>query len=159
MPRVSAVWFVRSAAVVVALSVSAAAGDPSAAKVEPVTLRGTVVELTAALKSLGLKYDTEPVARQVVLKADDGTLTPLFSDDASRALFEDVRLRGRRTEIQGRRHPGIPYLQVVTFQIEDEGRLRTPEYFCEVCTISVRFPQICPCCQGEMVLRMRPEHD
>ena len=129
----------------------------SANAAEPVTLRGSVVLLTEALKPIGLTYDPEPVAKQVVLKGDDGTITPILSDDASRALFQDDRLRRRKAEVQGRRHPGLPYLQVVAFKVEDEGRFRTPEYFCEVCTISVRYPQICPCCQGEMELRMRPE--
>jgi hypothetical protein len=116
-----------------------------------------VVELTDALKPLGLSFDSEPIARQVVLKDDAGALTPLLSDDASRALFADKRLRGRRAELRGRRYPGLPYFQVVSFQVEDQRRLRTPEYYCEICTISVRFPQICPCCQGDMVLRMKPE--
>ena len=79
---------------------------------------------------------------------EDGTITPLSSDETSRALFMDERLRNRNAQIVGRRFAGVPYLQVVTIQVESEGRLRTPEYFCEVCTISVRYPQICPCCQG-----------
>ena len=120
-------------------------------------MSGKVVLLADALKGSGLDFDVEPVSKQVVLKGDDGTITPLLSDDASRALFLDERLRNRRAEIAGRHHPGLPYIQVVSFQIEDQGRLRTPEYYCEICTISVRFPQICPCCQGEMVLRMTPE--
>ena len=124
---------------------------------ETVVLKGKVVELTAALKARGLPFDEEPVATQVVLQGADGTLTPLLRDDASRALFVDERLRNRPTEIVARRHSGLPYLQVVSFRVEDEGRLRTPEYYCDVCTISVRYPQECPCCQGPMDLRMRPE--
>jgi hypothetical protein len=158
MPRTSAVQFVLPWALALTLTAASGTADDGgrpAGGFEPVTLTGTAVELTVALRALGLKYDTEPVARQVVLKGDDGTITPLLSDDASRALFEDARLRGRRTEVQGRRHPGLPYLQVVSFKVEDGGRLRTPEYFCEICTISVRFPQTCPCCQGDMILRMR----
>jgi hypothetical protein len=135
----------------------APAPSAAAVKTEPVTLSGTVLLLAEALKPTGLTFDTEPLARQVVLKGDDGVITPLISDEASRALFQDERLRNRRTEIKGLRHPGLSYLQVVSYRIVAEGRLRTPEYYCEVCTISVRFPQICPCCQGAMVLRMRPD--
>ena len=69
----------------------------------------------------------------------------------------DSRLRNRNARIVGRRFAGLPYLQVVTIEVEDDGRLRTPEYFCEVCTISVRYPQICPCCQGPMELQMKPD--
>lgn len=145
----------------IAMFLAAAAPAPTAEpqtppKPEPVTLSGTAVLLPEVLKVTGTAFDTEPIARQVVIKGDNGAITPLLSDDASRALFKDERLRHRRTEVQGLRHPGWPYLQVVSFRVEDEGRLSTPEYYCEICTISVRYPQICPCCQGDMVLRMRP---
>jgi len=127
------------------------------AKPESVTMTGKVVELTAALKSRAIPADADPVAHQVVLQADDGTVTPLLSDDATRALFQDDRLRNRRTEIKAWRYPGLPYVQVLSFKVEDHGQLRTPEYYCDVCTISVRYPQPCPCCQGPMELRMKPE--
>jgi hypothetical protein len=130
---------------------------PAGEKAESVTLRGKVVELAEALKSKGINADPEPIAGQVVLVGDDGTMTPLLSDDASRALFQDKRLRGRKTEVDGLRRAGVPYLQVVMFKIEDEGAMRTPEYYCEICAIHVRYPQICPCCQGPMVLQMKPE--
>jgi hypothetical protein len=129
---------------------SGAPGEP----VEAVTKTGQVVELTSILKARALVADPEPIAHQFVLQEPGGTITPLLSDDASRALFLDGRLRNRLVEIHGRRYPGLPYLQVMTFQVDDHGRWRTPEYFCEVCTISVRYPQICPCCQGPMELRM-----
>ncbi len=125
--------------------------------VETVTLKGTVIELSEALKPTGLTVDAEPIAKQVVVRDSAGAITPLLSDDASRALFLDERLRHRPVEIQARRHPGLPYVQLITFKVEDDGRMRTPEYYCEICTISVRYPQICPCCQGDMELRMKPE--
>ncbi len=137
------------------IALTIAAGPVS--KPELVTITGKVVLLPEALKSTGLAFDSPPIARQAVLKADDGAIIPLLSDDASRALFEDDRLRHRKTRIIGRIHPGLPYFQVMSFKIEDEGKLRTPEYYCDICTISVRFPQICPCCQGDMILRMEPE--
>jgi hypothetical protein len=132
---------------------------PSGSAPEAVTLRGKVMILAAALESrgLGLKADPEPIAKQVVLLAEDGSITPLLSDESSRALFLDERLRNCRAEIQGRRFKGMPYLQVSTFKVERDGRLQTPEYYCEVCAISVRYPQTCPCCQGPMVLRMKPD--
>ena len=92
-----------------------------------------------------------------MLLGDDRSITPLFRDDASRALFLDERLRDCRAEIQGRRFRGVPYLQVTTFQVEREGRLQTPEYYCSVCSITVGYPQICPCCQGPMDLRMKSD--
>src|SRR4051812_21088926 len=86
-------------------------------KVETAVLAGKVVELAKALKATGLSFDEEPIAKQVVLQGSDGTLTPLLSDDASRALFLDERLRNRPIEIVGRRHRGLPYLQVVSFKV------------------------------------------
>ncbi len=139
------------------------AGPPSSGppriKAEAVILRGKVMPLGAALQSLGLdvKPDPEPIAHQMVLVGEDRSITPLLSDDASRALFLDERVRGCRTEIRGLRFPGVPYLQVSSFRIEHEGQLRTPEYYCSICAISERFPQVCPCCQGPMELRMKPE--
>jgi rubrerythrin len=53
-------------------------------------------------------------------------------------------------------HAGVPYLEVTNIRVEEQGALRTPEYYCEVCTITVRYPQVCPCCQGEMELRFDP---
>ena len=81
----------------------------------------------------------------------------VLDDPASRALFADERLRDRAVEIRGRRFEGLPYVQVTSFRVEQDGAWRTPEYYCDVCTISVRDPQPCPCCQGTMELRMRPE--
>jgi hypothetical protein len=122
-----------------------------------VSVSGQVIELAEALTAYDVKFDADPIIKQVVMKGEDGAIVPLLSDPASRALFLDERLRRRRVVIQGRRYEGLPYLQVVTFQVDDRGTLRTPEYYCDVCTISVRYPQVCPCCQGPMELRMKPE--
>ncbi len=138
-----------------ALSFTPADGTPD--NPESVTLRGKVVELAEALKSRGINPDPEPIAGQVALVTDEGAIVPLLSDEASRALFQDKRLRGRKTEVAGLRRAGIPYLQVVNFKVEDGGAMRTPEYYCEICAIHVRYPQICPCCQGPMILQMKPE--
>jgi hypothetical protein len=130
---------------------------PNAPKFEPVTLRGKVKLLAAALKEAGIAADTDPIAQQVVLKLESGQLIPLLSDDASRAFFLDARLRDRKVEIRGNRAAILPYIQVVAFTVEYGGRQRIPEYYCDVCAISVRYPQTCPCCQGDMELRMRPD--
>jgi hypothetical protein len=126
---------------------------------ETITVRGKVLLLSEAIKAqkLPIAPDAEPIAKQVVVLGKDGTTTPLLSDETSRALFLDARLRNRDAQIVGRRYSGLPYLQVVTIEVESEGRLRVPEYFCDVCTISVPYPQICPCCQGPMELRMKPD--
>jgi hypothetical protein len=150
----SPVWFLG----VLFLTMSGDAGQRHDSAPEAVTLRGKVLTLNAAVLSRGLsiKFDPEPVAKQVVLIAEDGSVIPLFSDEASRALFRDERLRDCPVEVSGRRYAGVPYLQVISFKVERQGRFQTPEYYCNVCAISVRYPQICPCCQGPMELRMKP---
>ena len=117
-----------------------------------------MVFLAEVLKVKGIPADQDPISRQVVLAEGDGTITPLISDEASRAFFLDERLRGRKAEIVARKIAGLPYLQVVSFKVDEAGALRIPEYWCDVCSISVRSPQTCPCCQGPMDLRMRPEN-
>lgn len=148
--------------VVLVMSLVASVAAPVPPKPGPtdvITLTGRVVLLTEALKASGVAFDAEPVVKQVVLKGADGMITPLLSDDASRALFMDKSLRNRSAELKVVKSPGSPYVRVVALRVEEEGRLRTPEYYCEICSISLRFPQICPCCQAEMVLRMKPEPD
>lgn len=121
-----------------------------------VTLRGTVVPLAAVLADREIVADAPPIEKQLVLKGGDGAVTPLLSNGASKALFLDARLRDRPAEITGWLHPGLPYLEPVAVRVEEQGALRTPEYYCDVCTIAVRFPQDCPCCQGPMELRYKP---
>lgn len=124
---------------------------------EAVTVTGKAMLLTEALAAFdGLKIDADPAERQVVLLCQDGTLVPLLRDEASRALFDDARLRNRRAEVKARKFSGLPYLQVTSFKVEWEGALRTPVYYCDLCSISVRYLQACPCCQGDMELRMKP---
>jgi len=136
-----------------------AASAPQSPAPETVTLKGKVLTLADALaaRGLALAADPEPSGKEVVLLGEDGTITPILSDETSRALFMDSRLRNRKAQIVGRRYSGVPFIQVVTIQVEHEGRLRSPEYFCDVCTISVLYPQICPCCQGPMEFRMKPD--
>ncbi|MGO9471549.1 MAG: hypothetical protein ACLQIB_07455 [Isosphaeraceae bacterium] len=133
------------------------AGTGQGSAPETVTLRGKVLTLHAALASRGLslKFDAEPIAKQVALVGEDGSILPLLSDEASRALFLDERLRDCPVQILGRRFAGVPYLQVISFKVEHQGKFRTPEYYCDVCAIRVRYPQTCPCCQGPMELRFQ----
>ena len=124
-----------------------------------VVLRGKVRPLIEVLKQFNpdLKADPESSVRTVVLVCEDNVVVPLISDEASRALLKDSRLQNRPVEIHARQWTGLPYVQVINVKVEEDGKLRTPEYFCHVCTISLRYPQDCPCCQGPMEFRMKPE--
>ena len=139
------------------LAILAGPGADQGKTPELVTLSGKVVTLAEALQPRGMAVDAQPAGSQVVLQAADGSIAPLLSDEASRALFQDPRLRNRQAELKARRFTGLPYVQVVSFKVDESGRLRTPEYYCEICTISVRYLQDCPCCQGPMELRMKPD--
>jgi hypothetical protein len=134
-------------------------GDASSLKGTEARLEGRALLLSEVLKARGIPADAEPAGREVVVEGSDGSIVPLISTVESRALFLDERLRGRFVRVQGLRFPGLPAIQVVNFQVREEagGPWKTPEYYCDVCTISVRYPQVCPCCQGDMELRMREE--
>lgn len=134
--------------------------DDSAGEVEirTVTRSGQVILLTEAIAPLGVSDPQGPIADQVVLKTDSGEVIPLLFNVGSRAFFEDDRLRNRPAELVGREIQGLPYFQVVSGKVADEqGDLRVPEYYCDICTISVRFDQPCPCCQAPMELRFKPK--
>ncbi|QDV38590.1 hypothetical protein [Tautonia plasticadhaerens] len=125
---------------------------------ETVTLRGEVVRLVEVLGSFGVPEQQGPIEGQVVLRKEGGGVVPLLYNVGSRAFFEDDRLRDRPAELVARTMEGLPYLQVVSARVEDgSGELRTPEYYCDICTISVRYDQPCPCCQSPMELRYTPE--
>ena len=136
---------------------SAANGAPSKDDAVKEIVSGKVVKLADALKARGIKSYVEEIKEQVVLVTEQGELVPIVPDWRGRAFYQDERLRDRPVEIRGKRFQGVPYLQVITFKIEEDGRFQTPEYYCNICTISVRYPQVCPCCQGPMELRMKPE--
>ena len=53
--------------------------------------------------------------------------------------------------------PGYPISRSSRSRSSVRAGSERPEYYCDVCAISVLYPQICPCCQGPMELRMRPE--
>ncbi len=134
-----------------------AAAESAAAAPRVVSLQGEAIELSKALAALGLPSDDDQTKNQIVLRTNDGALIPLLKDEASRALFLDERLRERPILIHARKRDKIAYLQVLTVQVKIEEAYREPQYYCEVCTITVRYPQVCPCCQGPMILKYKPE--
>lgn len=133
--------------------------DPaSEVEVRTMTRSGQVIRLAEAIEPLGVRDPQGPIADQVVLRTEGGEVIPLLFNVGSRAFFEDDRLRDRPAELVGREIEGLPYFQVVSSKVADEqGDLRVPEYYCDICTISVRFDQPCPCCQAPMELRFKPE--
>ena len=107
------------------------------------------VEMTVEGRVLGMP---EIMTRKAI-KAD----LPILSDDGGRLFFLDPAMRDRPARLKLRTSPDLPFAQVIHVEIEHEGRWRIPQYYCDVCTIAVRYPQICLCCQGPMEFRFKPE--
>jgi hypothetical protein len=145
------------AAIGIFVGISALGADAPTPEMTEETLTGQVVPLAKALSESGLRADAEAIEKQVVLRTADGSLIPLIRDEASRALFVDPQLQSKDAELHVRRYAGVPYVQVTTIKIAVDGTFRTPEYYCDVCSISVRYPQDCPCCQRPMEFRFRPD--
>lgn len=122
------------------------------------TLSGHVQYVSRILADRNLPADAEHFAKQVALIDPDQAVWPILCDEASRALILDERLHGRDVQLSVRKYQGLPWVQVVGLTIDHEGRMAIPEYYCDVCTITVRYPQVCPCCQGPMELRYRQQN-
>lgn len=117
---------------------------------------GKVVLLPEALKRRGIQ-SKEEMKDQVVLETPTGELWPIVADWRGRAFFQDERLRNRRVELIARRHPGVPYLQVLTiFTFNDKGERQLTDYWCDICSIPMYELKDCECCQGEIRLRFQP---
>src|SRR5690349_9471997 len=86
--------------------------------------RGKVVPVVDVLKERGVKAYPEELKGQVALQTADGELLPILPDWRGRAFYQDERLRKRDVELIGFRHPGLPYLQVLTIYTFDEKHRR-----------------------------------
>ena len=135
----------------------ACAADESMATASELTLTGRVLLMPEILKLKEIKADTAPLENQVALLADNGRVLPLLSDEGGRVFFLDNTMRNRPTRLKLKIPQGLPYAQVIGVEVMHEGRWRVPQYYCDVCTIAVRYPQICLCCQGPMEFRLKPE--
>ena len=118
---------------------------------------GKVVLLVEALKRRGIKANAE-MKDQVVLEADNGELWPLVSDWRGRAFFQDERLRDRKVELVVRRHPGVPYVQVLmVFTFNEQGEREYTDYWCDICSIPMYEIKACDCCQAPIRLRFQKQ--
>lgn len=93
----------------------------------------------------------------IQLKSESGQEILLENDDGARLFFLDPTVRDRRVRLRLQYQEGKPKPATINVEIENEGRWRVPQYYCDVCTIAVRYPQICLCCQGPMEFRFKPE--
>ncbi len=93
----------------------------------------------------------------IQLKSESGQEILLENDDGARLFFLDPTVRDRRVRLRLQFQGGKPKPATINVEIENEGRWRVPQYYCDVCTIAVRYPQICLCCQGPMEFRFKPE--
>jgi hypothetical protein len=155
--------------IVAALSIGRAADDPSPAGTEsppaadakpaslppPELFTGKVVYLKDALEERKIET-AEETAQHVVLQTDTGELIPILADWRGRAFYQDERLRNRKVELIGFRHPGVPYLNVLSIYLFDEKDQRNyMDYWCDVCGIAMYEIQDCKCCQGPIEFRLQ----
>jgi len=121
----------------------------------PELFTGKVVCLKDALEARKIE-SAEETARQLVLETEAGVLIPILADWRGRAFYQDERLRSRKVELIGFRHPGVPYLSVLSIYVfDDEGRRSYMDYWCDVCAIEMYEIQDCKCCQGPIELRLQ----
>jgi len=117
---------------------------------------GKVLLAQEALKRRGIKV-AEEMKSQAVIETDAGRLIAIAADWRGRALYQDKRLRNRKVELVGYQRPGIPYLQVlIIYLIDEKGRRREMDYWCDICAIPMYEIKACECCQGDILLRLRP---
>lgn len=130
--------------------------QPARSDVET-TVVGRVLPMPEILALKKVKADSEPLEKQVALLGDDGRAWPILSDEGGRLFFLDKQMLHRRARLKLKTTSDMPFAQVISVEIEHEGKWRVPQYYCDVCTIAVRYPQICLCCQGPMEFRLKPE--
>jgi len=140
--------------------VSERAADVEAAESQqpsppPEMFSGQVVFLKDALKRRELET-AEETAQHVVLETDSGDLIPILADWRGRAFYQDEHLRNRKVELIAFRHPGVPYLNVLSiYTFDEKDRRNYTDYWCDICAIPMYEIQDCECCQGPIRLRFQ----
>ena len=133
------------------------ATDPAKPEVAKELVSGKVVMLVDALKRRGIKANSE-MKDQVALETAAGDLWPIVSDWRGRAFFQDERLRNRPVDLVVRRHPGVPYLQVLMiFTFNEQGEREYMDYWCDICSIPMYEIKPCDCCQAPIRLRFQKQ--
>ena len=122
-----------------------------------IVVEGKVGSLAGIGEQRGIKADLEPQRRQMAIECKDGRVIPLLSDEGGRLFYLDEGMRGREVRLKLRMSRNFPVAEVIHVEMQHEGRWRIPQYYCDVCTIAVRYPQTCLCCQGPMEFRLKPE--
>lgn len=122
-----------------------------------ILLTGKVFPLSEVLKSRQVASEYSTFENVMVLLTDSGQAHLLLNDEGGRVLYVDEILRGKHLRIRIQPETELPVNRVIKIEMEVDGRWRIPEFYCDICTISVRYPQTCLCCQGPMVFRLRPE--
>lgn len=146
--------------VLIVLPTVAAQEPESTAKNEPAEvnelIRGRVVALLPVLeKRFGAKIDDE-MGPLYGLVTDDGRIYPILRQERGRAFYLDERLRNQLMDLYVRRFEGSPFVQVLLVYHIQDGRRYAVDYWCDICSISMYWPQPCECCQGPIRLRELP---
>jgi hypothetical protein len=131
--------------------------QPPGSSGRTVTVEGVVKSLADIAKARKIDGDSEPFAGTMAIETRDGRAILLRSDEGGRMFYLDESMRGRKVRLKIIETADFPLAMIVQAEAMHEGRWRVPQYYCDVCTISVRYPQVCLCCQGPMEFRFKPE--
>jgi len=122
-----------------------------------ITVEGVVKPATIKAAAKGQPGIAESQAETMAVFAADGRQIPIADDEGGRMFYLDPAMRGREVRLKliekGQGRPA----EIIQAEARHEGRWRVPQYYCDVCTIAVRYPQVCLCCQGPMEFRYKPE--
>jgi len=121
------------------------------------SVEGVVRTLAEIGREGNVPGDLAPFEAQLALRTASGRVIPILSDEGGRAFYLDKSLRNRELRLKIQPTGNFPAAMVIQAEVWHEGRWRVPQYYCDVCTIAVRYPQICLCCQGPMEFRFKPE--
>ena len=141
--------------IIAAFRILTAADDRPSGRNE--TVEGVVRSLESIALEKGVPGDAEALAGLMAVVTTDGRVIPVLSDEGGRVFYLDKAMRDREVRLKILARPDFPAVEVIQAEVRHEGRWRIPQYYCDVCTISVRYPQICLCCQGPMEFRYKPE--
>ncbi len=125
--------------------------------VRTVIVEGVVKPLPSGEKSKDVPAGTDPKAESMAIFATDGREIVIADDEGGRMFYLDTAMRGREVRLRLIEKGGGKPAEVIQTEVRHEGRWRVPQYYCDVCTIAVRYPQVCLCCQGPMEFRYKPE--
>jgi hypothetical protein len=132
-------------------------GESGSRKKIPITiLRGSVVCLPEEMHRL---YGAEIPVRHEHLwafRGTNGVMHTILRGRFSDAIFMDEKVRARELQLRARVFPQSNAMEVLTIRSIKDGVVQDLYYYCDVCAIKSVSPEVCACCQAEVVFTEEP---